>query len=115
MPLRVSAEALFCLQQIVQKVHALYLLLEIGAPIDIQREWNILVSKDFRERFDVKLRYLDCSHCEGVPDLMELYLLQPITLEKAGEKLPVWQKVIADRSEHIANSVKMLQKDLNAI
>ena len=38
MPLRVSAEALFCLQQIVQKVHALYLLLEIGAPIDIQRE-----------------------------------------------------------------------------
>ena len=47
------------------------------------------MSKDFRERFDVKLRYLDCPHCEGVPDLMELYLLQPITLEKAGEKLPV--------------------------
>ena len=32
-----------------------------------------------------------------------------------GEKLPVWQKTIADRSEHIANSVKMLQKDLDAI
>ena len=47
------------------------------------------MSKDFRERFDVKLRYLDCPYCEGVPDLMELYLLQPITLEKAGEKLPV--------------------------
>lgn len=47
------------------------------------------MSKDFRERFDVKLWYLDCPYCEGVPDLMELYLLQPITLEKAGEKLPV--------------------------
>ena len=47
------------------------------------------MTKDFRERLDVELRYLDCSYCKGVTDLMKFYLLQPITLEKASEKLPV--------------------------
>ena len=47
------------------------------------------MTKDFGERFDVELRYLDCPYCESVPDLMKLYLLQPITLEKTSEKLSV--------------------------
>lgn len=41
------------------------------------------------ERFDVKLRYFDCPYCESVPDLVELYLLQPISFKKTGKELPV--------------------------
>ena len=47
------------------------------------------MAEDLRKRFDIEFRYLNRPHCEGVPDLMELYLLQPVTLEKASEKLPV--------------------------
>ena len=47
------------------------------------------MSENFRKGLYIKLRYLDCSYCKGVTDLMKLYLLQPITLEKASEKLPV--------------------------
>ena len=61
------------LQETILKIHVLYLLLEIGTLIDIQSERNILVSKDFGEEFDSKLRYLDCLHCEGTPDLMNFY------------------------------------------
>ena len=77
------------LQQIVQKVHALDFLLEICAAIDIQRKGHILMSQNLGERFDVKLRYFDCSYCESVPDLVELYLLQPVSFQKTGKELPV--------------------------
>ena len=49
LPLRVMAEAFLVLQQIVQEIHALDLLLEVCAPIDIQCKRHILVTKDFRE------------------------------------------------------------------
>ena len=76
MTIWLSAEALFCcLQKIVQEIHALNLLLKISASIDIQGKRYILVTKYFRERFDVELRYLDCPYCKSMPYLMELHLL----------------------------------------
>ena len=77
------------LQQIVQKVHALDFLLEICAAIDIQRKGHILMPQNLGERFDVKLWYFDCPYCESVPDLVELYLLQPVSFQKTGKELPV--------------------------
>ena len=29
------------------------------------------------------------SYCESVPDLVELYLLQPVSFQKTGKELPV--------------------------
>ena len=47
------------------------------------------MTKNLRERFYIKLRYLYCPHCECVTDLMKLYFLQSVPLEETGEKLPV--------------------------
>ena len=65
-------------QQVVKQIHTLNLLLKVCAPVYIQGKGYVLMSKDFRKRLYIKLRYLDCPHCKCMPDLMELHFLQSV-------------------------------------
>ena len=47
------------------------------------------MAEDFRERLNIKLRYLNRPDRECVSDLMELHLLQSISFQKTGEELPI--------------------------
>lgn len=47
------------------------------------------MSEDFRKRLYIKLRYLDCSNCKRMSDLMELYFLQTVPLQETREKLSI--------------------------
>ena len=76
-------------QEVIQKIHALNLLLEICTPVHIQGKRYVLMSEDFRKRLYIKLRYLDCSNCECMPDLMKLHFLQSVPFQKTGEKLAI--------------------------
>ena len=71
------------LQQVVKQIHAFRFLLYIGATIDIQSERHIFMSKNFRKRLDIEFRDFNCSDSKGVPDLVELHLLQTVPLDKS--------------------------------
>lgn len=77
------------LEKFIQKIHALDLLLEICASVHIQCKRYILMSEDFRERLNIKLRYLNRPDCECVSDLMELHLFQFVSFQKTGKELPI--------------------------
>lgn len=47
------------------------------------------MTEDFRERLNIKLRYLNRPDCECVSDLMELHLLQSIPFQETGEELSI--------------------------
>ena len=51
------------------------------------------MSEDFRKRLDIEFRDFDCSDGKRVPDLMELHLLQTVTLDKAREELAVGSRL----------------------
>lgn len=76
-------------QQIIQKVHTLDFLLQIGAAINIERKRHIFMPQDFRQRFNIKVGNFDCSDCKSVPYFMEFHLWKVIPLEEPGEILPV--------------------------
>lgn len=47
------------------------------------------MTEDFRERFYIKLRYLNRPDCECVSDLMDFYLFQSVPFQETGEELPI--------------------------
>ena len=47
------------------------------------------MTEDFRERLNIKLRYLNRSDCECVSDLMEFHFFQSVSFQKTGEELPI--------------------------
>ena len=51
------------------------------------------MSEDFGKRLDIEFRNFDCSNSKCVPDLMELHLLQTVTLDKAREELAVCSRL----------------------
>ena len=51
------------------------------------------MSKNFRKRLDIEFWDFDCSDGKGVPDLMELHLLQTVPLDKAREELTVGSRL----------------------
>ena len=51
------------------------------------------MSEDFGKRLDIEFRDFDCSDGKRVSDLMELHLLQTVTLDKAREELAVGSRL----------------------
>lgn len=49
-----SVGGIFSSQEVIQKIHALNLLLEICAPVHIQGKRYVLMSEDFRKRLYIK-------------------------------------------------------------
>ena len=47
------------------------------------------MTEDFRERLNIKLRYLNRPDCECVSDLMEFHFFQSVSFQKTGEELPI--------------------------
>lgn len=88
-----SVGGIFSSQEVIQKIHALNLLLEICAPVHIQGKRYVLMSEDFRKRLYIKLRYLDCPNCECMTDLMKLHFLQSVPLQETCEKLPICSRL----------------------
>lgn len=88
-----SAGGFFSSQEVIQKIHALNLLLEICTPVHIQGKGYVLMSENFRKRLYIKLRYLDCSNCECMPDLMKLHFLQSVPLQETCEELPICSRL----------------------
>lgn len=40
------------------------------------------MSEDFGKRFDIEFRDFDCADSKCVPDLMEIHILQTVSLDK---------------------------------
>ena len=47
------------------------------------------MTEDFRERLNIKLRYLNRPDCKCVSDLMEFHLFQSVSFLKTDEELSI--------------------------
>lgn len=63
----------FSSQEVIQKIHALNLLLEICTPVHIQGKRYVLMSEDFRKRLvadGLFCREIDGLFCRSSPDII---------------------------------------------
>ena len=77
------------LQQVIQQVHTLDLLLQIGATIDIECERYIFMSQYLGKRFYIEFGNFNGADSKGMPYLMEFDFLESVPLEKARKELPI--------------------------
>ena len=84
---------IYSLQQIIQQIHPLGSLLEVGTSVDIQREGYVLMSEYFGKRLDIEFRDFDSSDGKCVPDLVEFHLLQTVSFDKSCKELTVGSRL----------------------
>ena len=84
-----KSSQILALQQVIQEVHATSFLLEVGTAIDIEGKGHILMSEDFRKRFDVEFGDFHRSDSKCMSDFVEAYLRQTVLLQESCEELPI--------------------------